>query len=168
MRPGRLGVSEKNALFRVGVVRHLAHPRLEGSRHARQCSRHLAHGRHRFTRVRVLRRGRLRAGRTKWRAVGAGELHVTAAGRKSALSPTLTGRPRSAACSDELLVHLLDSYVPVIAFATSGRGVNGVSHEAISCARDSPPNAHDAPCRRRASEFNTKPKGPRTVSQRRE
>ena len=75
MRPGRLGVSEKNALFRVGVVRHLAHPRLEGSRHARQCSRHLAHGRHRFTRVRVLRRGRLRARRPdpRWPALRAGQ-----------------------------------------------------------------------------------------------
>ena len=30
------------------------------------------------------------------------------------------------------------------------------------------PDTHDAPCRRRASEFKTKPKGPRTVSQRRE
>jgi len=56
---------------------------------------------------------------------------LTAGLSSSSLSPTLSGRPRSAACSDELLVCLLDSYAPVIAFATSGRGVNRVSHEAI-------------------------------------
>ena len=32
----------------------------------------------------------------------------------------------------------------MIAFATSGRGVNWVSHEAISCARDSPPTTRDS------------------------
>ena len=90
--------------------------------------------------------------------------------------PSRDGRVPQPARTNCLFTFLI-LCVPVIAFATSERGVNRVCHEAISCARDSPPNAHDAPCGRRASEFDTKQtvstngiheRYPRTVSKRRE
>ena len=81
--------------------------------------------------------------------------------------PSRDGRVPQPARTNCLFTFLI-LCVPVIAFATSERGVNRVCHEAISCARDSPPNAHDAPCRNAPANRNKKTRGSANVNPRRE
>ena len=53
MRAGHLGVGEADPLRLLGVIRQLAHPRLQVIRHVLQLSRGRRHAHRRFTHVRV-------------------------------------------------------------------------------------------------------------------